>query len=180
MIPRTLFVSPHRRRVTTVVLTLLPLMVVAAFSGSRTVQTAPAPRSGVANISGAWSGTSDWEQHGVHSTSGVMLSIDQDDRTVTGTLAFTSPAYQGWSGTITGTLAGTAPDTQFVGTIDLHAPLSAGGGDCRGRAVFAGPSASSSLRWDTSHVIIAPSRSGLPASACRGALDSVVLTAGRE
>ena len=155
-------------------------MVVAAFSGSPGVQTASAPPSGVANVSGTWSGTSDWDQHGVHSISGVTVALDQDDRTVTGTVAFTSPAYQEWSGTITGTLAGTSPDTQFVGTIDLHAPLSAGGGDCRVRAVFAGPSASSSLRWDTSQVIIAPSRSGLPASACRGALDSVVLTAGRE
>ena len=172
--------STHRRRVTTVVLTLLPLMAVAAFSGSRTVQTAPAPLSGVANISGTWTGTSDWEQRGVHSISGVTLSIDQDDRIVTGTLAFTSPAYQEWSGTIAGTLAGTAPDTQFVGTIDLHAPASAGRGDCRGTAVFAGRSASTSLRWDTSSVTIAPSRSGLPASACRGALRSVVLITGRE
>jgi hypothetical protein len=162
------------------VLALLPLMVVAAFSGSRTVQTAPAPRSGVANISGTWSGTSDWEQQSVHSISGVRLSIDQDDRTVTGTLAFTSPAYQGWRGTITGTLAGTSPDTQFVGTIDLRAPAAAGGGACRGTAVFAGRSAATSLRWDTSRVTIGPGREGVAASACRGALRSVVLSTARD
>ena len=172
--------STHRRRVTTVVLTLLPLMAVATFSGSRTVQTAPAPSSGIANISGTWTGTSDWEQHGVHSISGVTLSIDQDDRSVTGTLAFTSPAYQQWSGTITGTLAGTAPDTQFVGTIDLRAPASAGGGDCRGTAVFAGRSVATSLRWDTSRVTIAPGREGVAASACRGTLRSVLLITGRD
>ena len=148
--------STHRRRVTTVVLTLLPLMAVAAFSGSRTVQTAPAPLSGVANISGTWTGTSDWEQRGAHSISGVTLSIDQDDRIVTGTLAFTSPAYQGWSGTITGTLAGTAPDTQFVGTIDLHAPASAGGGECRGTAVRG--RRRDVAAWDTSRVTIGPGR----------------------
>jgi hypothetical protein len=162
------------------VLTLLPLMVVAAFSGSRTVQTAPSPPSGVANISGTWTGTSDWEQRGVHAISGVTLSIDQDDRIVTGTLAFTSPAYQAWSGTITGTLAGTAPDTQFVGTIDLHAPASAGGGACRGTAVFAGRSVATSLRWDTSRVTIGPGRAGVAASACRGALHSVVLITARD
>ena len=172
--------STHRRRVTTVVLTLLPLMVVAAFSGSRTVQTAPAPLSGVANISGTWTGTSDWEQRGVHSISGVTLSIDQDDRIVTGTLAFTSPAYQEWSGIIAGTLAGTAPDTQFVGTIDLHAPASAGGPACRGTAVFAGRSVATSLRWDTSRVTIGPGREGVAAPACRGALRSVVLITARD
>jgi len=180
VIPRRLFVSTHRRRVTTVVLALLPLMAAAAFSGSRTVQTAPAPRSGVANISGAWSGTSDWEQHGVHSISSVRLSIDQDDRTVTGTLAFTSPAYQEWSGRITGTLAGTAPDTQFVGTIDLHVPASAGGGECRGTALFAGRSGATSLRWDTSRVTIGPDRKRAGDSVCGAALSSVVLTTGRD
>jgi len=155
-------------------------MAVAAFSGSATVQTAPAPPSGVANISGIWTGTSDWEQHGIHSISGVTLSIDQDDRAVTGTLGFTSPAYQGWSGTIAGTLAGTSPDTQFVGTIALRAPASAGGGECRGAAVFAGRSAATSLRWDTSGLTIAPGGDGMPASACRGALRDVVLITARD
>jgi len=173
-------VSAHRRRVTAVVLALLPLLVVAAFSGSPAVQTAPAPPSGVADISGTWSGTSDWEQHDVHAISGVTVSIDQDDRTINGTLAFTSPAYQGWSGTISGTLAGPSPDTQFVGTIELRAPASSGRGDCRGTGVFAGRSVATSLRWDTSRVTIAPSRAGLAASACHGALRSVVLITARE
>jgi len=162
------------------VLALLPLMAVAAFSGSRIVETAPSPLSGVANISGTWSGTSDWEQHGVHAISGVRLSLDQDDRAVTGTLTFTSPAYQSWTGTITGTLAGTAPDTQFVGTIDLRGPASAGRGECRGMAVFAGRSVATSLRWDTSRVTIGPGREGVAASACSGALRSVVLITARD
>lgn len=161
-------------------LVLLPVMAVAAFSGSATVQTAPAPASGVADISGRWMGTSDWEQHGVHSISGVTLSIDQDDRVVTGTLEFTSPAYQTWSGTITGTLAGPSPDTQFVGTIALRAPASAGGGECRGTAVFAGRSVATSLRWDTSGVTIAPGGDGVSGSACRGALRGVLLITARD
>ena len=172
--------SPRHRRVTAVVLALLPLMVVAAFSGSPAVQTASTPPSRVADISGTWMGTSDWEQHGVHAISPVTVAIDQDDRTVLGILAFTAPAYRRWSGTISGTLAGESPDTQFVGTIELHAPASAGGGDCRGTAVFAGRSVATSLRWDTSRLTIAPDGDGMAASACRGALRRVVLITARD
>ena len=172
--------SPHRRRVIAVVLPLLPVMVVAAFSGSPAVQTASAPPSGVADISGSWSGTSDWEQHSVHAISGVTLSIDQNGRTANGTLAFTSPAYQGWSGTITGTLAGEAPDTQFVGTIELRAPGTTGARTCVGNAVFAGRSVSSSLRWDTSQMDVRSSADGESASGCRGLLRDVVLILGRS
>ena len=171
--------SSHRRRITAVVLALLPFMAVAAFSGSPAVHTASAPPSGVANISGAWTGTSDWEQQTVHSISGVTVSIDQDDRTVNGTLAFTSAAYRGWGGTITGTVAGTSPDTQFVGTIELHAPPTIGPGSCTGRAVFSGRSMSNSLRWDTSRLNIVSSPDDQPASACRGLLRDVVLIIGR-
>jgi hypothetical protein len=153
-------------------------MVVAAFSGSPAVQTASAPPSGVADISGTWSGTSDWEQRGVHAISGVTVSIDQDDRTANGTLSFTSPAYQGWSGTITGTLAGESPDTQFVGTIELRSPGTAGAGTCVGNAVFAGHSASYSLRWDTTQVNIRSSAE--TASSCRGLLRDFVLILARN
>jgi len=157
-----------------VVLSLLPLMVVAAFSGSPAVQTASAP-SGVADISGSWSGTSDWEQHSVHAISGVTVAIDQDGRSANGTLAFTSPAYQGWSGRIRGTLAGEAPDTQFVGTIELRAPATTQAGTCVGNAVFAGRSVSTSLRWDTSQMDVRSSADGEAAAGCRGLLRRVVL-----
>ena len=167
--------SSHRRRVTAVVLALFPLMVVAAFSGSPAVETASAPPSGVADISGTWSGTSDWEQRGVHAISPVTVSIDQDDRVARGTLAFTSPAYERWRGTISGTVAGTAPDTQFVGTIALRAPSTTGTGTCTGTAVFSGRSASDSLRWDTTQMNVASGDDGQPESACRGLLRSVVL-----
>ena len=172
--------SPHRRRVSAVGFALLPLMAVAAFSGSPAVHTASAPPSGVANISGLWTGTSDWEQEGVHASTGVTVSLDQNDRAVTGALAFTSPAYHAWSGTINGTLAGTVPDTQFVGTIELRAPASSGLGACRGTAVFAGRSVATALRWDTSRVTVAPDGGGAAASACRGVLSSVVLTTARD
>lgn len=172
--------SPHRRRVSAVGFALLPLMAVAAFSGSPAVHTASAPLSGVANISGIWTGTSDWDQQGVHAIIGVTVALDQDDRAVTGTLAFTSTAYRAWSGTIKGTLAGRSPDTQFVGTVELREPASSGRGECRGTAVFAGRSTATSLRWDTSRLTIAPESDGLGASACRGALRSVVLITARD
>jgi hypothetical protein len=154
-------------------------MAVAAFSGSPAVHTASAPPSGVANISGIWTGTSDWDQQGVHASTGVTLSLDQDDRAISGTLAFTSPAYQTWSGTIDGTVAGLAPDTHFVGTIELRAPASSGHGECRGTAVFAGQSAAGSLRWDTSRMTLAPDVAG-QAAACRRVLSRVALTTARD
>lgn len=105
------------------------------------------------------------------------MAIVQDDRRVTGTLTFASPAYQGWSGTISGTVAGSAPDTQFVGTIELRAE----GRDatCTGAAVVSGRSASSSLRWETSQVRIPFDGDGEPAAACRGLLRNFVLIMGR-
>ena len=176
------FVSTPRRLVVAIVLALLPIVAVTAGSGSSTVPnslTAPTPPSGVANISGHWTGTSAWAQHEVHAISNVTIAIDQNDRLVTGTLAWGAPSFEGWSGTITGTVAGTPPDTQFVGTIELVAPA-AGGGTCTGSAVFSGRSASQSLRWDTTQLTIAPDANGQPAAACRGVLRNVVLILGRN
>ena len=176
-------VSTPRRLVVAIVLALLPIVAVTAGSGSPTLPngpTSPTPSSGVANISGHWTGTSAWAQHEVHAISTVTIALDQDDRAVTGTLAWEAPAYAGWSGTIAGTVAGTSPDTQFVGMIELVAPAAAGRGTCTGSAVFSGRSASQSLRWDTTQLTIAPDANGQPAAACRGVLRNVVLILGRN
>ena len=176
-------VSTPRRLVVAIVLALLPIVAVTAGSGSPTVPsgpTAPTPPSGVANISGHWTGTSAWAQNEIHAISNVTIAVDQNDRVVTGTLTWASPAYEGWSGTITGTVAGTAPDTQFVGTIDLVAPAATGRGACSGSAVFSGRSVSTSLRWDTTQLTVTPNADGQPASACRGLLRHVVLILGRN
>jgi len=176
-------VSTPRRLVVAIVLALLPIVAVTAGSGSPTISsgpTAPTLPSGVANISGHWTGTSAWAQHEVHAISNVTIALDQNDRAVTGALAWESPAYEGWSGTITGTVAGTSPDTQFVGTIDLVAPAAAGRGDCRGSAVFSGRSVAHSLRWDTSQLNVVPDAGGQPDAACRGLLRNVVLILGRN
>jgi hypothetical protein len=175
-----------RGRAAVVLLVLLPLVVVAACSGDGETSptgpsgpTGPAPASGVANISGTWSGTSDWEQNNVHAITNVTMSINQNDRTVTGTLTNTSSAYQEWGATISGTVAGTSPDTQFVGTIELRAPPTTGTGMCTGSATFSGRSVSNSLRWDTSQLTIVSNTADQLSSACRGALRSVVLILGR-
>ena len=176
------FVSTPRRLVVAIVLALLPIVAVTAGSGSSTVPnslTAPTPPSGVANISGHWTGTSAWAQHEVHAISNVTIAIDQNDRLVTGTLAWGAPSFEGWSGTITGTVAGTPPDTQFVGTIELRAPPAAGAGTCIGSAVFSGRSVSNSLRWDTTQLNIVSNADGQPVSACRGMLRNFVLILGR-
>ena len=176
-------VSTPRRLVVAIVLALLPIVAVTAGSGSPTIPngpTSPTPSSGVANISGHWTGTSAWAQHEVHAISNVTIALDQDDRAVTGTLAWEAPAYEGWSGTITGTVAGTPPDTQFVGTIEVVAPAAAGSGPCTGRAVFSGRSVVESLRWDTTQLTIAPDADGQGPAACRGVLRNVVLILGRN
>ena len=176
MSPHTSLVVAARRRAAVAVLALLPLAAMAAGTGDG--DASPTPASGVANISGGWHGTSNWEQDAVHALSSVRMSIGQDDRTVTGTLAFASPAFQGWSGTITGTVAGASPDTQFVGTIELRAPA-AGAGICTGSAVFTGRSVSESLRWETSQLRVPFDSDGQPDSACRGLLRHFVLIMGR-
>jgi len=179
------FASATPRRVAAVVLALLPLVTAPACSSdpessltAPSGPTSPTPPSGVANISGKWSGTSDWEQNNVHSISSVTMAITQRDRSVTGTITYASPAYQAWGGTINGTVAGTSPDTQFVGTIELRAPPTTGAGTCIGSAFFSGRSVSDSLRWDTSQLNTLSNADGQP-SACRGLLRNFVLILGR-
>jgi hypothetical protein len=174
--PHTSFVLKSRRRAAVAALALLPLAALGA--GSTEVETSPAPASGVADISGLWRGTSNWEQNTVHTMSSVSMAIAQNDRQVSGTLTFASPAYQGWSGTFSGTVAGTAPDTQFVGTIDVRAE----GGDatCTGSAVVSGRSVSGSLRWETSRLQLPFDADGDPATACRSVLRRVALIMSRD
>jgi hypothetical protein len=176
--PHFWLVSPTRRRTAAVLLACLLLVAVAASSADGDASPmSPTPPSGVANISGPWSGTSDWERNTIHSIGHVTMSIDQDDRTVTGTLAYTSPAYREWSGTISGTVAGKAPDTQFVGTIELRTPAATG--TCVGRAVFSGRSVEDALRWETSQLKIASNVEGQFSASCREWLRNVVLMMGR-
>jgi hypothetical protein len=165
-------VSPTRRRAAAVVLACLLLVALAASTADGDASPM-SPPSGVADISGLWSGTSDWERNGTHAIGQVTMSIEQDDRTVSGTLAYASPADREWSGTISGTVAGAAPDTQFVGTIELRAPLHAG--TCVGRAVFSGRSVEDALRWETSQLKIASNAAREFSSSCREWLRHVVL-----
>jgi hypothetical protein len=157
---------------------LLIVAVAASTADGDASPMALTPPSGVADISGPWSGTSDWERNTIHATGHVTMSIDQDDRTVTGTLAYRSPAHREWSGTISGTVAGAAPDTQFVGTIELRTP--AASGSCVGRGTFSGRSVEDALRWETSQLRIASNAEGQFTASCRELLRNVVLIMTRD
>jgi hypothetical protein len=141
---------------------------------------APTTTSGVANISGAWFGTSDFEQNNVHSIASIAMTLTQTDRAVSGTLTYTAADWQGWTGTINGTVAGTSGDTQFVGTIALRSPSLTGTGTCGGEAVFSGRSVSDSLNWSAASLNLVTNTPSQPASACRGLLRNLLFILGRR
>jgi len=135
-----------------------------------TAPTPQPPSSGVANISGNWSGTSDFQQNGVHSVSNTTATITQNDRNVEGTVRFTSPDFAGWQARFTGTVAGTSPDTQFVGTVTVESPSSTGTGVCTGQMTMAGRSISNSMRWEAPSFTMVSNVPTQPPHACRGQL----------
>jgi hypothetical protein len=179
---RMWFVMARRRRLSVVALALLPLAAVSARRGDGSAAAAAVMAmraSGVASVSGRWSGTSEWDHQEGHAVSHVSMSLEQHGRSVTGSLVYTSPAYRGWRGTIDGTVAGAVPDTQFVGTIDLRPPPGAGTEACTGSATFSGSSVSDSLRWETSQLTVRPNAPA-PSAACRDVLRNVLLTLERS
>lgn len=137
--------------------------------GSPTSPTSPTPppASGVAVVSGEWSGTSGFQQSGVTYINNMTASVTQSDRTIEGTFRFTS-GLTDWRGQFTGTLAGTSPDTQFVGTLTMQANPSTGTGMCRSTVVVAGRSVSNSMRWEAESFTMMNEVSTQPASSCRG------------
>jgi hypothetical protein len=147
---------------------------VAAPSGTTPVAASPAPTSGVANISGDWSGRFGLEQRNVKEFSNVTTTITQNDRSVQGTLRFTTPGWERWSATFSGTLAGTVPDTQFVGTFTVQAPSSTGTGVCLAQNTFAGASTTKVMHWEAPSLTFAPNVATQPANACRGTVTNAV------
>lgn len=136
--------------------------------GSPTGPSNPPPASGVANISGSWNGTSDFQQNGVRYISNTTASITQNDRNVEGTIRFTSQGFTDWQARFSGTLAGTSPDTQFVGIVTVESASSTGTGICTGQMTMAGRSISNSMRWEAPSFTMASNVPTQPASACRG------------
>lgn len=137
--------------------------------GTPTSPTSPTgpPPSGVALVSGEWSGNAGFQQNGVTYINGMTASVTQSDRNVEGTFRFTS-GFTDWRGQFTGTLAGTSPDTQFVGTLTMQASASTGTGMCRATVVVAGRSVSSSMRWEAESFTMTNEVPTQPASSCRG------------
>jgi hypothetical protein len=128
----------------------------------------PPPPSGVAVISGTWSGTSDFQQNGTRYVSNFTATIGQNDRTIQGNIRFTSAGWENWQATISGTVAGTSPDTQFVGTIDMQAPSRTGTGICTAQVTMAGPSLAASMRWEAPRMFFTNNVPTQPLNACMG------------
>jgi hypothetical protein len=137
------------------------------------------PPSGVALISGNWTGTSDFQQNGVHSVSNVTATVTQSDRNVQGNIRFTSPAFDGWFASFNGQLAGTASDTQFVGNVTLTTPTSTGTSTCTGQTVMSGRSINTVMRWEAMSMTLVPTTAGAPQSICRGEIFTLVWIFGR-
>ena len=133
------------------------------------------PPAGLLNISGNWSGRFGFEgANNVKEFGDVTTTITQNGRQVSGTLRFTSPAWDGWKVTFSGSLAGTVPDTQFVGVFDVTAPSATGTGVCQGQATFAGASTASAMHWEAATLPLVSNVPTQPSWACRGKVINAV------
>jgi hypothetical protein len=154
------------------------LLVVAASacgdgdSDSPTGPTSDPPPSGVANISGSWNGTSDFEQaNNQHLITNISVTVTQTDRSVGGTVTFTASGWQGWRGTFNGNLTGPI-DTEFLGTISLQSEPTTGTGVCTGQMAMNGRVTSRNMRWDSATLTMSPSTPSQQ-SACLGTVRNI-------
>ncbi len=137
------------------------------------VVTAPPPPSGVTNISGTWTNSQFvFQQGGAQTSAPIAVTITQSDRTVTGTVRFTSAAWSGWRATFNGALAGTAQESQFIGAFTVQSESTASG-TCTGEAIFTGRSTPTANHWEALSLNMAQTGSGLPSPGCRGQLSSI-------
>jgi hypothetical protein len=136
----------------------------------------PPPPSGVAVISGNWTGASSFQQNGIFYNSNTTATLTQNDRAIAGTIRFTSSGWESWRADVSGTVAGTSPDTQFVGTITVQSNSTTGTGICTGNVVMAGRSIANSMRWEAQQLTLSSNVPTQPASACMGTVFTPVLT----
>jgi hypothetical protein len=130
------------------------------------------PPSGVANISGSWNGTSDFEQaNNQHLITNVSLAVRQNDRSVEGTVTFTAANMQSWRGTFNGNLSGSV-DTEFLGTISLQAEPTTGTGVCTGQMLMNGRVTARTMNWAAGSLTMSPSTPS-QAPACLGTVRNV-------
>lgn len=135
--------------------------------------TSPAPPSGVPNISGNWSGTSDFERpNNLHTITTVTLSLTQTDRNVSGTVRFPASGWESWRGTVSGMLSGTV-DPEFSGTVTLESEPTTGTGVCSGQMTMNGRSFSNQMRWDAPVLTMSPSAGPTEQQACLGTVRNI-------
>lgn len=147
--------------------------------GSPTGPSPTPPPSGVASVAGTWRGTSDFQQNGVRYISEITMSVTQSDRSVQGTVTFTSQGWEGWRGSFSGTLAGASPASEFIGPVTIQSNSSTGTGLCTGQATMSGPTSTTAMRWETPSIAITSNVPTQPPHACQGTVYTVVWILGR-
>jgi hypothetical protein len=138
------------------------------------------PPSGVVSVAGTnWTGASSFQQSGVFYNSNLSATIRQTDRTIEGTITFTSPGWSGWIATFSGQLSGNSPESQFFGNITLQAAPQSGGGTCSGTVQMSGATRANTLRWEAPILSIRPTGSNAGSTVCLGDVLTIVWTLNR-
>ena len=130
-------------------------------------------------MAGTWRGTSDFQQNGTRYISDLSATIRQNDRSVDGTVLFTSPSWSGWTATFTGQLSGSSPVSQFFGNFTVNAAPVSGGGTCVAQVTMTGDTRTNTLRWEAPSMNIVPSGSTANSTVCMGTVLTLVWILGR-
>lgn len=172
--------SGHRARLLLVALALVCGCDDDGGSGAPGGGPSPTPPpSGVVSLAGSWTGTSDFQQNGIRYISNLSATIRQTDRTVDGTITFTSSGWSGWTAQITGQLSGNSPESQFFGNITVNAAPQSGGGTCTGTMQMSGVTRTNTLRWEAPILSIRPTGSNAGSTVCIGDVLTIVWILGR-
>jgi hypothetical protein len=137
------------------------------------------PPSGVVSLAGNWTGTSSFQQNGIFYNSNLSATIRQTDRTVDGTILFTSSGWSGWIATFNGQLSGNSPESQFFGNVSVQAAPQSGGGTCTGAMQMSGATRANTLRWDAPILSIRPTGTSAGSTVCLGDVLTIVWTLNR-
>ena len=137
------------------------------------------PPSGVVGLAGNWTGTSAFQQNGVFYNSNLSATIRQSDRSIEGTILFTSSGWSGWMATFTGQLSGNSPESQFFGNVTLTAAPQSGGGTCTGTMQMSGATRANTLRWEAPILSIRPTGTAAGGTVCLGDVLTIVWSLGR-
>jgi hypothetical protein len=137
------------------------------------------PPSGVVSLAGSWTGTSSFQQNGVFYTSNLSATIRQTDRSIDGSIQFTSSGWSGWMASFTGQLSGNSPESQFFGNVTVQAAPQSGGGTCTGTMQMSGATRANTLRWEAPMLSLRPTGSNAGGTVCLGEVLTVIWILGR-